>query len=246
LSPVIPGASALQGLLPPAYGEFSSETFAKYRPDPTAAAQLMQAAGWAKGKDGFWSKGGEKLTIDLKVSSASPRDQQAARLVQTQLQAAGFVVGIEAESPAQLLAGEVPAGIFAAALYPVDLRRRLPTAVPVGAGIDDSDPGQCRLFCTASIPTAANGGVGNNYDRISDPTLDRYLSDLDANLNDEARLSDATEAATILADLVPAIPLAALPDLVVVNTAKIGVEGGTFSHNLAYGPYEYLNEWYLK
>ncbi|MDQ1411726.1 MAG: hypothetical protein QOE07_314, partial [Acidimicrobiaceae bacterium] len=36
------------------------------------------------------------------------------------------------------------------------------------------------------------------------------------------------------------------PDIVVVNTAKVGVEGGTFSHNLAYGPYEYLNEWYLR
>jgi len=246
LNPLIPGASPLQGLLPGAYGAFSNETFAKYRPDPTTAAQLMQAAGWAKGKDGFWAKNGGKVTIDLKVSSASTRDQQAAHLIETELQAAGFVVGIEAEPPDQLLSRDVPAGVFAAAVYPVDLRRQLSAGVPPGAGTDDNDPGQCRLFCTASIPTGANAGIGANYNRVSDPTLDRYLSDLDDNLNDDARLSDAGQAATILADLVPAIPLATLPDLVVVNTGKIGVEGATFSHNLAYGPYEYLNEWYLK
>jgi peptide/nickel transport system substrate-binding protein len=136
--------------------------------------------------------------------------------------------------------------VFAAALYPVDLRRQLTGGVPTGAGIDDNDPGQCRLFCSANIPTTANGGFGANYDREADPTLDRYLSDLDGNLNEGARLDDAEQAGAILADLVPAIPLAALPDILAVNTAKVGVEGGAFSHNLAYGPFEYLNEWYLK
>jgi ABC-type transport system substrate-binding protein len=136
--------------------------------------------------------------------------------------------------------------VFTAAVYPVDVRRQLGGNVPVGAGIDDNDPGLCRLFCSASIPTTANGATGANYDRVGDPTLDRYLGDLETNLNDGARLADSEQAATILADLVPVIPLVALPDIVVVNTAKVGVEGGTFSHNLAYGPYEYLNEWYLR
>ena len=31
-----------------------------------------------------------------------------------------------------------------------------------------------------------------------------------------------------------------------INTDKIGVEGGTFQHNFAYGPFTYMNTWYAK
>ncbi len=138
--------------------------------------------------------------------------------------------------------------MFASALVPRDLRRQLASGGPAGWGLDDNDPNLCRSFCSTAISglTAAAAEGGANYTRVRDSTLDRYLADLDANLNDDARVADATQAASILADLVPAIPLVALPDIVVVNTAKVGVEGGTFRHNLAYGPYAYLNEWYLK
>ena len=88
--------------------------------------------------------------------------------------------------------------------------------------------------------------TGNDYDRISNPILDRYLIDLDGNTDDDDRLTDSTQAQKLLATLVPAIPLVALPDIVVVNTDKLAIEGGTFPHNLAYGPYSDLNDWYLK
>jgi peptide/nickel transport system substrate-binding protein len=246
LATLMPGAQPIQDLLTPGYGPYYTETFAKYRPDPGLAAQLMLSNGWSKGHDGVWAKGGQAVAIDLKVAAGSARAQEEAVSIQTQLKAAGFVVTVEPVAPAALFTHDLPAGIFTAALYPVDLRRQATGAVPVAAGLDDNDPGQCRLFCSTNIPTTANGGVGVNYSRLRDATLDRYLSDLDTNLNDDARLADASQAATILADLAPALPLAALPDIVVVNTAKLGVEGGTFSHNLVYGPYVYLNEWYLR
>ena len=51
----------------------------------------------------------------------------------------------------------------------------------------------------------------------------------------------------ILADLVPVIPLEPLPDILVINTAKLGIEGGsTVPHNLAYGPFATMNTWYAK
>jgi peptide/nickel transport system substrate-binding protein len=241
-----PGVQPLQGLLTPAYGQSYFEAFVKYRPDFTTAAQLMHSDGWAKDAQGLWAKAGLRATIEIKVAATSPGGLQAAQLVEAQLHAAGFVVAVVPEAPDALFTHDLSAGVFTAAVYPVDVRRQLGGNVPVGAGIDDNDPGLCRLFCSASIPTTANGATGANYDRVGYPTLDRYLGDLETNLNDGARLADSEQAATILADLVPVIPLVALPDIVVVNTAKVGVEGGTFSHNLAYGPYEYLNEWYLR
>jgi peptide/nickel transport system substrate-binding protein len=243
---LFPASATLQSFVTPAAGTYYTDPFSRYHQDLAVAAQLMQGDGWAKGADGVWAKATQKAAIDVKVSTASARDQQAAALIKTQLQAAGFVVTVTPEDSPTLLTNDVPTGTFTTALYPVDFRRQLTTGVPSGSGIDDNDPGMCRLFCSANITVAGSGGVGTNYDRISDPTLDRYLADLDTNLADDARLTDVTQAGLILADLVPAIPIAALPDIVVVNTSKVAVEGGTFSHNLAYGPYEYLNEWYLK
>jgi peptide/nickel transport system substrate-binding protein len=239
-------AAPLQSFVTPAAGTYYTEPFAKYHQDLAVAAQLMQSDGYAKGADGVWARATQKATIDVKVSTASARDQQAAALIKSQLQAAGFVVTVTPEDSPTLLAKDIPAGTFTAAVYSFDFRRQLTTGVPPGAGIDDNDPGLCQVFCSANIALAGSGGAGTNEDRISDPTLDRYLSDLDINLSDDGRLTDVTQAGLILADLVPAIPIAALPDLLVVNTSKVGVEGGTFSHNLAYGPYEYLNEWYLR
>jgi peptide/nickel transport system substrate-binding protein len=246
VGPLLPGAQPIEALLTPAYGPYYSEPFAKYRPDPATASQLMVGDGWTKGSDGLWAKAGQKVAIDLKVANTSTRDQQAAQLIETQLKAAGFVVTVDPEAPATLFSHDLTAGAFTAALYPVDLRRQLASGVPAGAGIDDNDPRLCRLFCSANVPGTAGSATGANYDHLVDPTLDRYLADLDANLNDSARQADALQAQAILADLVPALPLEALPDVVVVNTGRLAVEGGTFSHNLAYGPYVYLNGWYLK
>jgi peptide/nickel transport system substrate-binding protein len=265
VGPLISGVQPLQDLLTPAYGAYYGDVFSKYRPDTATVVQLMQGDGWVKGADAIWAKGGQKAIIELKVSNASAQDQLYAARIASQLQMAGFGATVTAEAPATLFRTDLPTGSFTAAVYPVDLGHQQPGGTTIGAGIVDNDPGQCRLFCTSSIPQASAGGTtattagtaaaartaavatgAANFTRVSDPTLDRYLSDLDVNLSDSARTADAGQTATLLGDLVPAIPLAAVPDIVVVNTAKVGIEGGTFSHNLAYGPYSFLNEWYLK
>ena len=83
-------------------------------------------------------------------------------------------------------------------------------------------------------------------DRISDPTLDRLWTDNDTTLDQNARQQDATQGQATLADLVPAIPLVAIPDVIAANTTTLAVEGGKFQHNFVSGPYTYLNTWFLK
>ncbi|MDP9073471.1 MAG: ABC transporter substrate-binding protein, partial [Actinomycetota bacterium] len=98
---------------------------------------------------------------------------------------------------------------------------------------------------SSSTPTTSTTSSSTNFVRIDDPNVNRSFTDLDTNLGTDARIADATHGMDILADLVPAIPIGAVPDILVVNKPKLGVEGGVFQHNLAYGPYAYLNEWYL-
>jgi hypothetical protein len=72
------------------------------------------------------------------------------------------------------------------------------------------------------------------------------LGGRDSNLDQDARITDAQKGQELLSTLVPALPLDPFPDIVVVNSAKYGAEGGTFAHNFAYGPYTYLNTWFAK
>jgi peptide/nickel transport system substrate-binding protein len=50
--------------------------------DPSAAAQLLTEAGWAKNADGIYEKGGKKLTIVLKTHSEDPNRIQVVEYLQ--------------------------------------------------------------------------------------------------------------------------------------------------------------------
>ena len=110
----------------------------------------------------------------------------------------------------------------------------------------DNDPGFCSLWCSTNIPGPSNGGNGSNYVRISDPQQDKLWGDVDTIIDPATRIKEAQQAQAGLADLIPALPIDPFPDIIVINSDKIGVAGGKFEHNFAYGPFTYLNTWFAK
>jgi len=105
----------------------------------------------------------------------------------------------------------------------------------------------CVLWCTENIPGPSNGGNGENYNRYSNPTVDKLAAEVDSSLDQATRISDTKKVQEQLAVDMPMIPLDPFPDIVIVNSAKIGYEGGSdFPHNFADGPFKYLNYWYAK
>ncbi len=241
----VPTVTAVQSYLTPASLKYYTTAFAKYRADVVNVTQLMLGDGWAIGADGIWVKAGKRATFTITYAADNPRRQQMAQLMQSQLQLAGFVATPTPRPAVPLFTHDLPAGAFSAAIYAQDRRIESPTLPPSGQPLDNY-PKLCQLFCSANIPTAANALTGANFTRINDPNVDRPLAPLDSELNDDTRIDDVTRGVATLADLVPAVPIAAVPDIIVVNTKKLGVEGGTFNHNLAYGPFAYLNQWYLR
>lgn len=232
LGPIGAAAQPIESMSTPAYGSAYSTPFAKYQLDLGMVNQLMTGAGWAKGSNGIWAKAGITASLQLKTTSGDPSRQLLAQMLQQEWQAAGFALTIVYESPAVLFGQDLPAGNFTVGLYTET------------AG--DDDPGECSLWCSEDIPTQADDYTGQNWVRVNDPTLDKPWMDAETNLDDAARAADVRAGQAALADLVPALPLIALPDIVVINTDKLGVEGGTFQHNLAYGPFTYMNTWYAK
>ena len=64
-----PGVKAIQSFFTPAFGPAYSDPFSRYQPSLSQVNQLMAAAGYAKGPDGVWAKGGHELSIELKTTA---------------------------------------------------------------------------------------------------------------------------------------------------------------------------------
>jgi len=233
-APVQPGIKPIQSVHTPAFGAVYTEPFAKYKVDLGQVTTLMTGAGWAKGSDGIWAKGGTKASLELKTTSGNKRRALTAQLLQDQWHLAGFQLNVTQESLGALVGHDLANGNFQIGLY-----AQQPS---------DNDPGEsgCIIWCSKNIPGPSNGNGGENWDRLNDPRSDQLWTAVDTSLDKAVRIRDAQDAVARLAELVPVIPLDAFPDIVVVNTDRIGVEGGTFQHNLAFGPFTYLNTWFAK
>lgn len=231
-APIQPDIKPIQSMFTPAFGKAYSTPFAKYTLDLNQVNTLMTGDGWAKGADGIWAKGGQKANLELKTTTGNKRRLLTAQILQNEWKEAGFNLTLTPEKASVLFGQDLPSGNFQIGLY-----AQTPS---------DNDPGQCVIWCSKNIPSAANGNNGENFDRINDPNLDKPWLDADTNLNQDQRIQDAIQGQAVLAEDVPALPLDPFPDIVIVNSDKIGTESGTFKHNFALGPFVYANEWYLK
>jgi peptide/nickel transport system substrate-binding protein len=229
--PIQPAIAATQSMFTPAFGAAYSAPFATYDANPAMVATLMTGAGWAKGRDGVWAKGATRAALDLKTT-ADLSSQLAAQMLRTQWAAAGFALTVSIERADTLFGQDLPAGNFQIGLYAL---------TP-----PDDDPSQCFLWCAKNIPSAGHAVAGRNWDRISDPDLDTPWGDAETNLDEGARVTDAHKGQQVLADDMAALPIDPLPDTLIVNSAVLGTQQGTFQHNFAFGPFTYLNYWFLK
>jgi peptide/nickel transport system substrate-binding protein len=227
-----PGIKPAQSFYTPAYGKAYSTPFSRYSVNQKTVDQLMTGDGWAKDADGIWAKGSIKASLELKTPASDPRRLLTAQLIQAEWEQAGFKLTVTTESEDTLLHQDLPAGNFEVALF-----ARVPS---------DADLGQCALWCSTNIPTISGGRVTQNVVRIVDANLDHLWQDVDNNMNADARAQDAVQAQAALADLVPALPIAILPDVLLVKVATIAQEGGNFQHNGVFGPFIYANKWYLR
>ena len=102
----------------------------------------------------------------------------------------------------------------------------------------------CSNFCTLSIPTTANGNSGQDYTRYNDAAVTTKIKGLDTELLATKAKADLADIMSSLVEAVPSLPVDPLPQVFVVNTAKVG--GFLQAGNPIYGPFVNLNEWYCK
>jgi peptide/nickel transport system substrate-binding protein len=80
-----------------------------YPYDPAKASQLLSADGWAK-SGGFWTKGGQRLTVDLTAPSGVPEYPLMMQAIQSQLAKVGIEGKVETLGTTAWLASAAAAG----------------------------------------------------------------------------------------------------------------------------------------
>jgi peptide/nickel transport system substrate-binding protein len=234
-APIQPDIQPIQSFYTPAFGAVYTTPFSKYSLDLSKVTQLMTASGYTKDASGIWAKGGKEVSLELKTTTGNKRRLLTAQILQSEWQAAGFKLSVTPEKAGVLFGQDLPGGTFQIGLY-----AQTPSD-------NDVSIGGCVIWCTNQIPGPSNGGNGENYVRYSNPAVDRLAADIDSNLDTATRLSDAKQVQAQIANDVPAIPLDPFPDIVIVNSDRVGYQGGSdFPHNFSSGPFTYLNYWYAK
>lgn len=218
--------TASNSLNPPVVADYSNQdAWANYKLDLNKVNDLMTGDGWAKGGDGVWAKGGKKASFTINSTTGNKRRELTETVMQQQLKAAGFDMKIANQKASDLFGHTLPDGNYQVGLFANQLTSLL--------------PGECNLFCSENIPTAANGNSGNNWYRVNIPELDPLLRSVDTNLDDSVRKTDAAKADDIMAENQVTLPLDPLPDILIWNKKVVGPIGD----NAIMGPFWNLAEW---
>jgi peptide/nickel transport system substrate-binding protein len=220
---------AVNSLNPPILAAYSNqEAWSNYKLDLNKVNQIMTGAGYAKGSDGIWAKGGQKVSFTIQSTAGNKRRELTEQVLQSQLKAAGMAMTIQNQKSGDLFGKILPAGDFQLSLY-------AQTATTL-------DPGLSSTQSSVNIPGPANNNSGQNWTRTNVPGLDQLLNTVDTSLDDNARAAAAKQADDLMAQNQVTLPLDPLPN--------IGLYGpkiqGDFSVNVIAGPWWNMNTWTVK
>ena len=118
--------------------------------------RLMTGAGYAKGSDGIWAKGGQKVSFTIQSTAGNKRRELTEQILQQQLKDAGFEMTIQnqkAERPVR----------------PASCRRATSSSSLYAQTATTLNPGLSSTQLSTNIPTAANNNTGSELDADQRP-----------------------------------------------------------------------------
>lgn len=211
----------------PLVSRYAGTDFSAYSLDLKKVEQIMKGAGWTKGGDGVWAKGGRKAEFTIVSLAGNKRRELTEQVLQSQLKQAGFTMRIKNTTAANLFSKVAPTGDFDMGLW------TLVDSFP--------EPTLEASFASGSIPSAANGQAGINFMRIRVPGLDTLLHQVATDIDENTRRAASLKADKLIAQEIPALPLGAVPNVLLWNKRV----GGKITINPVRGPWWNLEDWGL-
>ncbi|MEV7007043.1 ABC transporter family substrate-binding protein [Streptosporangium sp. NPDC051022] len=159
--------------------------------DAAAAAALLEGAGYTRGGDGYFAKGGKPLTVRHALSSGGTMESQLAVLLQGQLKAAGIKLDVVT----------VPDSVyFDQVLIPGNYDT-----------ISFGYPGSAYPISWYEALYTCKGGY--NFQRFCDPGIDRMFAEATKILDEDGSRAAANAIDAALWKQLSLFPLFSLPEL---------------------------------
>ncbi len=157
-----------------------------------AAQQVLTKAGYTKGSDGFFSKGGQKVSITIVDPAAYSDYATDDALVASELRAAGIDATFDGIS-VDAWNSDVASGDFQLTMHWAQ------------DGITPYNMYENWLDSTLSTGSAANAATGD-YERLNSPAMDTALAKLSADQTTAQQTTDLVPLEQFVATQLPIIP----------------------------------------
>ena len=187
--------------------------------DVAGATKLLEDAGYAKGANGIYAKGGKPLSFRFSTTSGNALRETQGELFKSQMQAIGVDIKID-NSPSKVLFGErLPKGNF-------DIANFAWVATP---------------FATSNKSIYSTGG-GQNYGKYGNPAVDKMFTEGNTILDDAKRAETFNKIDKALWDDMVTIPLYQKPTFIAYSDKYANVGDNASSE----GPFWNVGTWGLK
>jgi len=173
----------------------------------TQVAEELKAAGYAKGSDGMYAKGGKPLSLTITVPSDTPTNAQRAQLIQGFLKKAGIALRLDTVPTAKYFSD-----------YITNLNYQMTSFSWQGTPFPVS----------TTQPLFNPVKTGQNYTGITDPRLGKLWDQANAELDPVKQQAIVHEIDKVMFDFVPIVTLATTPTIWAVQKGIVNVGASQF------------------
>jgi peptide/nickel transport system substrate-binding protein len=194
--------------------------------DATAAAKILTDAGWAKGSDGMWAKGGTAPEIHWIINSGNTRRESTQALMIPELKKQGFNVIADNCDAACYFQQRLPSLKYDMAMY-------INTASP--------DPTVTGIMSCDAVPSAANQNKGQNSSGWCNKDASAMMTTSDQTVDETKRADLIHKIAADLASDAVMLPLYQFPNIAAWRTDQVG--GPVDADAANYQAFQNINTW---
>ena len=170
------------------------------------AQQLLESAGFTRGTDGIYAKGGKRLSLQIMTTQNNPLRSNTIDVITQQEKQVGIEVKkflnadifAGPEKPTSLIGGQYQIALFAWVAAPFITQNASIYATPKG------------------------DAIGQNYTRQGDPRVDPLLAQINTSTEDAKTAELGNQVDTYLWDDMLTIPLYQKPDFSAINSQYTG------------------------
>lgn len=212
----------LDDIFVPEQAAFFSSPWAVYQNDKAKSEALLVEAGYAKGADGFYAKGGKKLTLEFKTTAGNKGREKMFQILQSQLKEVGIDVKFAFEDADTFFGTSTPNGAF---------------QVGEWAWVASPDPSVKTLFSSEQLPPD-----GQNYYRYKNADVTKWINEADNTIDLTARAALSKQISAQMAKDLPLIPMYQRLSILAVKNYVHGAKNNATLE----GPFFNLGEWWME